>query len=289
MAAQNSTPSPALRQIKPEDKFGEWTAIEPSSTKVGYWLCKCVCGTIRDVYSDNLRRNKTSSCGRCFYPPLVVGQKFHRWEVIDITDQVNPSCRCECGATRVISRSFLYRGHTKGCRRCSYPEIGRQHRTHGMRNIPEYGCWIRLRQRCQLESLPSYSRYGGRGIKVCERWAGSFEAFYEDMGERPSPDLTVDRRDNDGHYSCGKCDECRHNGWIANCRWATKSEQARNRRSNHLIEHDGRSLTITEWSEITGIDPVTIRRRISAHGWDTARTLTTPVDQTKGQHGLRKS
>jgi hypothetical protein len=95
---------------------------------------------------------------------------------------------------------------------------------HGWSQTPTYVSWHAMRSRCRTKSNASYPIYGGRGIAVCERWDSSFEAFLEDMGERPSLDYEIDRRDNDLGYWCGHCAECVRLGRPANCRWLTRAE-----------------------------------------------------------------
>lgn len=123
--------------------------------------------------------------------------------------------------------------------------------------------WHGIIDRCTKESSGKYHRYGGRGITVCARWRESFEDFAEDMGPRP-PGYTVERKDNNGPYSPD------------NCIWATRQAQARNRTTNSMIEHDGRSLTVAEWSEITGLSRTVIEHRIAA-GWSIREALETPI------------
>jgi hypothetical protein len=89
---------------------------------------------------------------------------------------------------------------------------------HGKSYTPEYQAWRNMKLRCTNPDHPRYADWGGRGITVCDRWMNSFEAFYEDMGPRPGPGYSVDRKDNDGNYEAD------------NCQWATKSEQQRNKR-----------------------------------------------------------
>jgi hypothetical protein len=121
-----------------------------------------------------------------------------------------------------------------------------------------------MRVRCGTPDHHSYDRYGGRGITVCERWASSFRAFYEDMGSRPTPDHQLERIDNDGPYS------------PENCRWASRIEQCNNRSDNRLITWRGETRTLSEWSRVTGIKMHTIAARLDRLNWDVERSLSTP-------------
>lgn len=141
--------------------------------------------------------------------------------------------------------------------------------------------WKRIKDRCCRPKDAAYPRYGGRGIRICKRWRDSPKAFFNDMWPRPSPERSIDRKENDGNYSCGKCEECRLNGWPANCRWATKIEQGRNMRSNRIVTIDGVSRCLSEWEEQTGNKQGTIQWRLEA-GWDERRAVFEPVVQ-RGQ------
>jgi hypothetical protein len=97
----------------------------------------------------------------------------------------------------------------------------------------EYVAWLKLKQRCLNPNDPRYPDWGGRGIRVCARYSASFENFLADVGHKPTPAsaYSIDRKNNNGHYSCGKCEQCLANGWDMNLRWATKDVQGHNQRS----------------------------------------------------------
>lgn len=144
---------------------------------------------------------------------------------------------------------------------------------HGLSYAPEYRAWQTMRLRCTVPTNPAYKDYGGRGIKVCERWLKSPKAFIEDMGPKPSPKHELDRwPNNDGNYEPG------------NCRWATRSENDRNRRNNRLIECGGETLTLIAWAERSGVQPGTIKERMD-RGWPAERAIFEPARKkaTKGQ------
>jgi hypothetical protein len=146
-----------------------------------------------------------------------------------------------------------------------------------MRN-PEYHAWNDMIRRCTDPRTPSWKYYGPRGIRVCARWRGSLAAFRADLGRRPGPGYTLDRIDNDGHYSCGRCDECRANGWPANCRWATRTEQMRNTRRTRRVVVDGRPRAALDIGEsIARVKPRLFVARV-ASGWSLSRAASEPVN-----------
>jgi hypothetical protein len=118
-----------------------------------------------------------------------------------------------------------------------------------------------MKKRCYIPSSTGFANYGGRGITVCERWRDSFEAFFADMGPRPSPKHSLERINNGGHYEPG------------NCRWATKLQQSENRRTNRLFTHNGRTQTISQWSRETGINYYRLHTRLCVLKWSPERAL----------------
>lgn len=137
----------------------------------------------------------------------------------------------------------------------------RQAERHGMSGTPEYRAWLHLRERCLNPEHPNWHNYGGRGITVCDEWRASFSAFYRDMGTRPSPAHTIERADNEKGY----CKE--------NCVWATRKEQADNRRNSQYHEIDGERRTQTDWARHQGIPQCTISLRLK-RGWSKEEALT---------------
>lgn len=142
--------------------------------------------------------------------------------------------------------------------------------THGMSKSPEYRAWGAAKNRCYNKNTCNYHRYGGRGIKMCDRWVSSFENFFADMGLRPKG-LTLERNDTDGDYSPD------------NCRWATHKEQNRNRRSNRHILLNGRMVTLVEAAEKSGIAYTTLVSKVKIGATDMA---SVSVKKYTGPSGL---
>lgn len=187
--------------------------------------------------------------------------KYHRWV----------RCRCECGVEKEIREDRLRDGAIScGCKRS---RIGRTHghcRGNGAKSRI-YQAWASMLSRCNNPNHQSYMDYGQRGIKVCERWQGAdgYPNFLADMGE-PTEAQSLDRIDNDGGYT------------PENCRWATKKEQARNRRDTRCITYNGRTQSLVSWAEECGVNPVTIANRIR-RGWPIERAVTAPHQYAEGK------
>lgn len=146
-----------------------------------------------------------------------------------------------------------------------------------MKGTSTYNVWCSMRQRCDNPNNQRYADYGGRGIKVCERWQ-KFENFLADMGARPKyPAHTLERRDNDGDYTPG------------NCRWATYEEQQNNKRNNHRLTYQGETMTVAEWARKLGVRDQLLRVRLH-RGWDLERVLSPPIpnDRRRFTEGLSK-
>lgn len=170
------------------------------------------------------------------------------------------SCLCDCGNTVVVTQNLLATGSTKSC--------GCLVKKHGKRFDAVYNTWRGVKKRCNAPKHDSYPRYGERGIVYDPKWE-TFEGFWEDMGGSYREGLTLDRIDTNGNY-------CKDN-----CRWATKTQQGRNKSDNRLIEHNGNIHCLSEWSEITGIRADTIAARIK-RGWVMEKVLTVLVENRGG-------
>lgn len=190
------------------------------------------------------------------------GQRFGRLVVIGgpdrgVADVVRWHCRCDCGNERLVRALHLRSGHTVSCG-CFH----RQRRvTHGASDTKTYRAWWDMLQRCRNPKLSNFRAYGGRGIRVCDRWQ-TFENFLADMGECPAG-RSLDRIDNDGNYEPG------------NCRWATREQQHGNLQRSVKVTIGGETKCLKQWARHFGIHPATVRYRIRK-GWPAERALTTP-------------
>lgn len=174
-----------------------------------------------------------------------------------------PTSSCGCQHKRLASEANKTHGFTCG-------------QTNGRKRPTEYTSWANMIARCTNKKHPRYKDYGGRGIKVCKRWCLSFAAFITDMGMKPTPQHTIERRDNSKGYS------------PTNCRWATKQEQNYNTRCSHFVTFQDQTLTIAQWSEKTGISKSLLSFRIRK-GWPVELALTSMPNRHKKLKTLLKS
>lgn len=151
----------------------------------------------------------------------------------------------------------------------------RRYKQHGHYNSPTYISWKQMKARCS-GSKQYEERYGSRGIWICDRWAASFQSFLDDMGERPDG-MSIDRIDNDGGYEPG------------NCRWATRREQAVNRRSTVFVEHNGRRKCLADWARDIGVRPRVVWQRIRLQRWPVHLAVTTPHCRPTRQRVIAKN
>jgi hypothetical protein len=173
-------------------------------------------------------------------------------------------CLCDCKSEYIARAAHLMAGEVASC--------GCVKSIHRKSHLPEYGIWNSMVRRCTNQGDTRWDRYGGRGIKVCDRWLGSFENFLSDMGPRPSADFQIERKNNDGNYEPD------------NCCWIHRRLQARNKQTNVFLTHDGVTLTIAEWADKTGLRAPTISGRL-ARGWTIQRALaTSPAYRGPNKH-----
>ena len=173
------------------------------------------------------------------------------------------ACECECGARVYATCSNMKSCHTQSCGCLQIEVTSIANRTHGKSQTKTYRRWCQMIQRCHKPYAQNYPAYGGRGIRVCDRWRYSFENFLADMGEAPEGKW-IERQDNDGDYT------------PENCMWATPSEQGLNTRraqAAQKVELDGVVRSLRQWGDAIRLHPETIRKRL-ARGWSEREALT---------------
>lgn len=258
-------------------KFGRLVVLSDAGNNrhgQSRWSCRCDCGNELTTTGGYLANGDTRSCG-CLHDDVagaryrgkstgpsrhrkdLTGQRFGLLTVTGYSHTVQKNhayvaywhCRCDCGDAYVANGHWIRVGKVVscGCERFS----GNGTRTHGASDTSEYRIWGQMITRCTNPNVAHFKDYGGRGITVCDRWRTSFENFYADMGPRPSPGHSVDRRNNDRGYSPD------------NCRWATQEEQCGNKRNNVMLTFNGQTHCLSKWSRLLGFKSGTmhVRRR----------------------------
>ncbi len=204
----------------------------------------------------------------------LVGRRFRYLTVLSREpSRITPSggrvtrwlCICDCGISATADAQKLIRGLmvSCGCYRRTRRSVNYK---DGRSKTTEYHIFNGMKARCFNTRSPAYHNYGGRGIIICPQWLGpnGFQQFLDDMGHRPSKKHTIERINNDGSYT------------PQNCVWTTRNDQSNNRRSNHRLTHEGHTLTVMQWSRISGIHEANIRRRLVL-GWSIARAIWEPL------------
>ncbi len=209
---------------------------------------------------------------------IINGERFNRLTIIKETEpKIYKNgkkgrmvlCVCDCGNKKEIIYGDVKKGHTKSCG-CFAKEVNLTNSLkHGLAKTRFYDIYYKMKSRCQNKNNKDYPDYGGRGIKFL--WK-SFDEFKDSMytdylkhkKANRGTNTRIDRIDNNKNY----CKE--------NCRWATHREQARNRRSNHLLTYKGKTMTLTEWAEKVGLPRYTLNNRIIKYNWSIKDALTLP-------------
>lgn len=199
------------------------------------WECECFCGNIKYYTASTIRGKMPRSCGCVPRYEDMTGFKFNEFTVIRLSEKRNSDgillweCQCSCGEIRYYLTTFIKQKKRQscGCKQKKYGDLPRKYKV-------EHYTWESMKARCSNPNHPDYADYGGRGIKVCERWKQSFANFLEDMGPKMDDNLTIERVDNNGNYEPG------------NCIWADYKTQTLNRRK---YKNNTSGVTGVRWEE----------------------------------------
>lgn len=201
----------------------------------------------------------------------LTGKRFGRLVVLKPKAHRYWLCICDCGNEKPIRQDHLLHGKITSCRCFQREVVSKIATTHGAckngNRSNTYSIWSKMRSRCHNPSDKLYRYYGARGISVCKKWRNNYAEFVKDIGERPCKSLSLDRINNNGNYEPG------------NVRWATRDEQATNKRNNLNVTYKGRTMCVAAWSRIVGLNKTTLYRRIVA-GWPVEKAMTLPTMQS---------
>lgn len=171
-------------------------------------------------------------------------------------------CRCDCGKTTTVIAAHLINKNTQSCGCLKDEKTSVRFTTHGASKTQVATNWHAIIRRCNNHEATHYARYGGRGIQVCDCLRVSPHNLLFVIGDKPTPTHTVERINNDGHYSCGFCQQCQHMGWTKNVIWATRLEQSKNRCNTRLITLNGETKCLSDWARLAGVKPDTFANRV---------------------------
>lgn len=196
----------------------------------------------------------------------LIGQKFGHLTVISEAEKSGKHyrwhCLCDCGKTSIVTTTHLRSGHTKQCSDCGKKSGGMKRAIHGMRGTRIYKIYAKMIERCTNKNAIGFKNYGGRGISVCKDWINNFKAFHNwAIANGYREDLTIDRIDNNGNYE------------PSNCRWVTRKQQAKNRRTTIFVNGE----CLKDVCNKLGIKYKMVHYRIKTLGWTIERALTTPA------------
>lgn len=210
----------------------------------------------------------------------LVGKRFNNLVVMErVANSPNGQtvwkCKCDCGNITIVRRGNLTSGAVKSCGCLIHNPSA--NRTHNMSKSRLYQEWAGIKSRCVYKSAENKPYYGGRGIKMCDEWANSFECFRDwAMENGYKDDLTIERIDNNGDY----CPE--------NCKWIPKAEQSSNRRNCVIVTYNGKTQNLNDWCKELGLDYKRVNNRMKKLGWTFEKAISEPVNVNKRNMKTRK-
>jgi hypothetical protein len=199
----------------------------------------------------------------------MTGWKFGRLAVVCRTGNIGKDtawmCRCDCGNMHIVAGCALRSRMTVSCGCWRRDRITKHGQSMQSARSAGYGIWSAMKDRCSNHKNKGYAAYGGRGIRVCDRWCASFEDFIADMGSRPSRRHSIDRINVNGNYEPG------------NCKWSTRKEQDLNRRDIMKVRYHDATVPLRTAVEMAGdvVMFATAKWRVK-HGWPVTRAVETP-------------